>query len=598
MIISLFHRKVSYNFDIWMVLGGCGACVVVLTRLDPVLKQRESFSVSSCLTLLCSLNGFSVTTSEGLGNSKDGFHPIHQRFAGFHASQCGFCTPGMCMSFFSALANAEKTEAPDGFSSLTVSEAEKSITGNLCRCTGYRPIVDACKSCAADVDLKDLGLNSFWKRGDSKEVKASKLPPFNPKDNVCPYVQVMKGECKILNSEKLSWFTPVSLQELSSLLNSNMVGNGGLIKLVVGNTGMGYYKETEKFDKYIDLRYIPELSMVMKDDNLGIEFGAALPISKVILHLKEESKSNLLTKKISEHMERVASNFIRNSASIGGNLVMAQRKYFPSDIATLLLAVGSTVCILKGSEQERTTIEEFLYGPPLGLKDVLLSVYIPFLEPSRVDDSATSDSRLIFESYRAAPRPLGNALPYLNAAFLADVTVSSNKSVVNYARLVFGAYGTKHATRAREVEEYLAGKTLNLTVLDESVRLVKCAVVPEEGTSHPAYRTSLAVSFLFSFLTTFVDSSLICGGSSLEVAVKCNEEIHTSPLTDKSLLSSAKQLVGSSRDYYPVGEPIPKTGAAIQASGLFCSFHMYTFEPKMMPVSICHCCCLYEYSFR
>ncbi|KAB1226907.1 Benzaldehyde dehydrogenase (NAD(+)) [Morella rubra] len=124
--------------------GGCGACVVLLSKYDPVLDLVEDFTASSCLTLLCSINGCSVTTTEGLGNSKDGFHPIHQRLAGFHASQCGFCTPGMCVSLYGALVNAEKTNRPEpspGFSKLTVSEAEKAISGNLCRCTGYRPIV-------------------------------------------------------------------------------------------------------------------------------------------------------------------------------------------------------------------------------------------------------------------------------------------------------------------------------------------------------------------------------------------------------------------------------------------------------------------------
>nr|GMD50618.1 abscisic-aldehyde oxidase-like [Ipomoea batatas] len=82
--------------------GGCGACVVLLSKYDPLSERVESYTVSSCLTLLCSINGCSVTTSEGFGN-KDGFHPIHQRFAGFHASQCGYCTPGMCVSLFSPI---------------------------------------------------------------------------------------------------------------------------------------------------------------------------------------------------------------------------------------------------------------------------------------------------------------------------------------------------------------------------------------------------------------------------------------------------------------------------------------------------------------
>ena len=158
---------------LWVIAGGCGACVVLLSKYDPVLDRVEDFTVSSCLTLLCSVNGCSITTTEGLGSSKAGFHPIHQRFTGFHASQCGFCTPGMCVSFFSALVNAEKIhrpEPPQGFSKLTVSEAEKAIAGNLCRCTGYRPIADACKSFAADVDMEDLGFNSFWRKGETKLV--------------------------------------------------------------------------------------------------------------------------------------------------------------------------------------------------------------------------------------------------------------------------------------------------------------------------------------------------------------------------------------------------------------------------------------------
>ncbi|XP_057782091.1 indole-3-acetaldehyde oxidase-like [Salvia miltiorrhiza] len=451
------------------------------------------------------------------------------------------------MSFFSALADADATpphappQPPRGFSSLTLSQAQTAITGNLCRCTGYRPIADACKSFAADVDLEDLGINSFWKRG---EARVSKLPPYNPEEDVCPYVQQCREECEsILNSERLSWFTPVSLEELGSLL---ITGDGASVKLVVGNTGTGYYKETEKYDRYIDLRYIPELSMVTRDAS-GVEFGAAFPISRVISYLKEEGKSSLVLEKIAEHMERVASIFIRNSASIGGNLVMAQRRSFPSDIATLLLAVGSTLALLRGRARERITMDEFLHGPPLAPEDVLLSVHIPFL------DCSASDSRLGFETYRAAPRPLGNALPYLNAAFLADVSFKEGGGgVVNYARLAFGAYGIDHATRAREVEEYLAGKTLTVEVLYEALTLVKRAVEPEDGTSYPAYRKSLAASFLFSFLTTFVDvSSPTFGGSLSEVA---------------ALVSSAKQSVESS-DYYPVGEPIPKAGAVIQASG-------------------------------
>ena len=119
--------------------------MVLISKYDPVTDEVTDFSASSCLTLLGSLNHCSVTTSEGIGNTRDGYHPVQQRLSGFHASQCGFCTPGMCMSIFSALVKADKPRSatgdvaptPPGFSKLTCSEAEHAVSGNLCRCTGY-----------------------------------------------------------------------------------------------------------------------------------------------------------------------------------------------------------------------------------------------------------------------------------------------------------------------------------------------------------------------------------------------------------------------------------------------------------------------------
>ncbi|XP_059314992.1 abscisic-aldehyde oxidase-like isoform X2 [Lycium ferocissimum] len=556
--------------------GGCGACVVLVSKYDPKLKKVEDFSVSSCLTLLCSLNGCSITTSEGLGNTRDGFHSIHERFAGFHASQCGFCTPGMCMSFFSALVNAEKGNKPNpppGFSKLTSSEAEKAIAGNLCRCTGYRPIADACKTFAADVDIEDLGFNSFWKKGDSKETKVSKLPPYDPTKNFSTYPEFLKSESAMnLDSSRYPWYSPVSIEELQSLLNSNLTENGASFKLVVGNTGTGYYKETQRYDHYVDLRYIPELSIV-KRDQTGIEVGATVTISKLISFLKEESKVNygsygkLVSEKLAYHMEKIASPFVRNSASVGGNLVMAQKNGFPSDIATLFLGLSATVSLMTSHGLEKLTWEELLSRPPLDSRTVLLSVSIPFKKDR--------NSKFLFETYRAAPRPHGNALAYVNAAFQADVSLYQNGVLINNIQLAFGAYGTKHATRAKKVEEYLTGKILNVHVLYEALKLVKLAVIPEDGTLHPEYRSSLAVSYVFEFLYPFTDvHSAISGGLlagindiSVEEVSKSSNDGCISQGRKQTLLSSAKQVVESSTEYYPVGEPMKKVGAAMQAAG-------------------------------
>ncbi|TQD85526.1 hypothetical protein C1H46_028938 [Malus baccata] len=244
-----------------------------------------------------------LSCGEGLGNIKDGFHPIHQRIAGFHASQCGFCTPGMCVSLFGALVNAEKTNRPDpppGFSKLSVSEAEKSIAGNLCRCTGYRPIADACKSFAADVDMEDLGFNSFWKKGDSKEVKVKSLPPYNRNGDICTFPDFLKKEIRSsmpLDPKRYGWYNPVRVEELQNLLKDNDFDSANEMKLVVGNTGTGYYKELKRYDRYIDLRCVPELSMI-KIDPTGAEFGAIVTISKVIESLRKNDNGGSPSREI------------------------------------------------------------------------------------------------------------------------------------------------------------------------------------------------------------------------------------------------------------------------------------------------------------
>ncbi|EPS68517.1 hypothetical protein M569_06242, partial [Genlisea aurea] len=554
--------------------SGCGACVVLLTKYDALKKQVQSFSISSCLTLLCSVNGCSVTTSEGLGNRKDGFHPVHQRFAGFHASQCGFCTPGMCISFFSALANAEKKNRGNpltpGFSNLSSSEAEKAITGNLCRCTGYRPIADACKSFAADVDLEDLGMNSFWKKGDTKEARIGKLTPYDPKLHVSPHIKLsddLLQPVRILNSEKHSWYTPLTIEELQNMLNFDKHENGESTKLVVGNTGDGYYKETKKYNKYIDLRYISELSAVRKD-NSGIEFGAALTISTLISYMKEIDSGkggDTILAKIANHMEKVASGFIRNSGSLGGNIVMAQRKHFPSDIATLLISVFSSVSLMDGNQRKIISMEDFLCGSPMDHKTVLLSIHIPFSKNIQANGSIQTERRSVIETYRASPRPLGNALPYVNASFLADISPRSNGIFVIRANLAFGAYGTKHPVRARKTEEFIVGRILSVDVIYGAIQLVKVDVVPDEGTPYASYRSSLAVGFLFDFLIKLYDKA--CGSSG--ILINGHNMGVNSPIkpVGNSLLSSSQHVLESSKDYYPVGEPMVKSGAAIQASG-------------------------------
>ncbi|XP_018674116.1 indole-3-acetaldehyde oxidase isoform X2 [Musa acuminata AAA Group] len=594
--------------------GGCGACVVLLSTYHPVNGQVKEFSISSCLTLLCSINFCSVTTSEGLGNSEDGFHPIHERFAGFHASQCGFCTPGMCMSLFSALTNADKTsrpEPPGGFSKITKTEAEKAIAGNLCRCTGYRSIVDVCKSFAANVDLEDLGLNTFWKKGN-KDATVCRLPRHGHK-RICTFPEFLKSEIKssmdILDNFKnmglpeCQWYRPTSIEELYELLNSDAFLESH-VKLVVGNTGSGVYKENDLYDKYIDLKGIPELSVIRRDSG-GVSFGAAVTISMAIEVLKQKNESELhsnerlVFSKIADHMDKVATPFIRNMASLGGNLIMAQRSQFASDVATILLAAGSTICLQTASERLVLPLEEFLQRPPCDDRTVLINIHIPFstsvMESSSgakgcIDSEPTKEANILFETYRAAPRPLGNAIAYVNSAFLAHVTSYniSGDLVIHNIHLAFGAYGSEHAVRARKVENFLVGKSVTASVLLGAIKLLKETIIPNEHTPHSRYRSSLAIAFLFKFFqpllkdlsvpeknvqmsvssaaATIENSNGCISGFADDLPRRASNVKQLDQANNPDLILSSEQMVEFCKDYHPVGDPIKKTGVELQAS--------------------------------
>mgnify|MGYP006078426321 FL=1 len=128
--------------------GGCGACTVIVTRLEAGVQRNRT--VNACITPLCFIDGAHVTTVEGVGSGVAP-HAVQTQIAELHGSQCGFCTPGFVMSLYAALANKPAA---------TASELEAAVAGNLCRCTGYRPLLDAAKSLCCRGDSKGAAITT------------------------------------------------------------------------------------------------------------------------------------------------------------------------------------------------------------------------------------------------------------------------------------------------------------------------------------------------------------------------------------------------------------------------------------------------------
>ncbi|KAJ4968353.1 hypothetical protein NE237_015054 [Protea cynaroides] len=152
--VSIFSlcQQPEFTFDDDVLVVGCMTMSIVLIKEIWVMRPDSRFRFVN--------QGAQLRMN--LGRQIMNFARIYRKTKDIETLEHEQRSPEMCMSFFSALLNYEKSQRPDphlGFSKLTVAEVEKAIFGNLCRCTGYRSIADACKSFEVDVDLEDLSLN-------------------------------------------------------------------------------------------------------------------------------------------------------------------------------------------------------------------------------------------------------------------------------------------------------------------------------------------------------------------------------------------------------------------------------------------------------
>jgi len=227
------------------------------------------------------VEGWSITTVEGIGSSAAGFHPIQKRIADYNGSQCGYCTPGFVMSMYSLLQEIPRP---------TKQQVEDNFDGSICRCTGYRPILDAMKSFAVDsdpnkggwIDIEDLG---------------SKVCPHTGK--VCSRRESHRGTPPSA-SEPL-WYAPPTLGDALAVITAHP---NTVVKLVAGNTGKGVFKGPEEVDIFIDLKGISEL-YTAEITSSALIVGGALSLTDLVSLLQANQDRSSTFEHLASHLLKV-----------------------------------------------------------------------------------------------------------------------------------------------------------------------------------------------------------------------------------------------------------------------------------------------------
>lgn len=526
--------------------GGCGACTVMLSHKKPdgTFQHRP---INACLRLLCTVNGMLITTTEGIGSVHKGLDPTQVCIAKYNGSQCGFCTPGFVMNTHAFL--QQHPTASQG-------EMENIFGGNLCRCTGYRPILQGMRTLASDYDAasdttqKCLIDPSFYVnfKNSLTVIDLDALPGY---DSVSRALHFKNNELEL--------YRPLTLREVQRLKKEQARQWGREnVKLIFGYTSSGVYQH-EPAKCLIDLSQIIELKDI-EEKGSGLYVGACVSIqelldaiSTVINKYTEEQMVGF--KELARHAVYIAGLQVRSAGSIAGNIFMTREHAdhgmpFPSDLYTLLLTIGAMLTIASEEYAEGGKTFSLVDMPKvteLPEDAVIVSFYLPFTR-----------SQEYVQTYRIARR-LQMAHPIVNAGFRLRL---SDEKKVEEATVVYGGLSSLNC-RLSKTEQFLLGKSLNEDTLKSTLHILKQEVkeitipMEEEGMT-TSYRLQLAENFFYKFFLHVLFST---NPRQINKKIESAAHHHVRPL------SSGQQETSVYPEIFPLGESIIKRSAFVQASG-------------------------------
>ncbi|KAK7261545.1 hypothetical protein RIF29_27859 [Crotalaria pallida] len=494
--------------------GGCGACTVMVSHYDTKLRKCLHYAINACLAPLYSVEGMHVITVEGLGSCKRGLHPIQESLARSHGSQCGFCTPGFIMSMYALLRSSQTPPSEELI--------EECLAGNLCRCTGYRPILDAFRVFAKTSDILYTGISSLSLE-EGKSICPSTGKPcscnlnnvndkcvvsndryiptsydeidgtkYTEKELIFPPELLLRTPTSLYLTGfgGLMWFRPLTLQHVLDLKAKNPGA-----KLVVGNTEVGIEMRLKRmqYKVLISVMHVPELNALdVKDD--GLEIGAAVRLSDLLnifrkVVTERAAHETLCCKAFIEQLKWFAGTQIRNAASVGGNICTASPI---SDLNPLWMATRAMFRIIDSKGNVRTVLaENFFLGyrkVDLASGEILLSIFLPW--------SRTFE---FVKEFKQSHRR-DDDIAIVNAGMRVHLQEHSEKWVVADASIVYGGVAP-FSLSATKTNEFLIGKTWDQDMLQNALNFLQKDISLKEDApgGMVEFRKSLTLSFFFKF---------------------------------------------------------------------------------------------------
>lgn len=320
--------------------GDCGACSVLVGRLSEGVLSYET--VNACIRFTASLDGCHVVTIEHLAGKDGALHPVQQAMVDHHGSQCGFCTPGIVMSLYALWMNNPRADA---------NQIEQALQGNLCRCTGYAPIVRAAKSALADGGQSNDPLVA--ERG---EIMA-KLDGFQ--DGVRVEMSALDGKIIL----------PASVDDLAESLLLNPEAT-----LVAGATDVGLWvtKSMRPLPVMIFTGHLEALHTVLEGDD-AVSFGAGVTYSEFFPIIMQKFPQ------LEDFWMRIGGQQVRNMGTIGGNIANGSPI---GDTPPALIALGAAITLRQGNTRRFVALEDYFiaYGKQARSPgEFIESISIPYL---------------------------------------------------------------------------------------------------------------------------------------------------------------------------------------------------------------------------